>query len=113
MSMTLHVDDRWMSMKSRETLELPEPALVTARDDREFAQRFETLTIRERQVLRLRAQGMSTGEIADRLCLCAQTVRNHLHRATRKLALDGSDMAVTLNRACYLLGRFEWRQEWR
>jgi DNA-binding NarL/FixJ family response regulator len=111
MSVTVQVHDRWMSMKSRETLELPEAKLATPWDDREFARRFETLTIRERQVLRLRAQGLSCVEIADRLFLCSQTIKNHLYRATRKLIVDGSDPTAKITRACYLLGRLEWRQE--
>ena len=111
MTVTVQVGDRWVSMKSRETLFLPEQQLATARDDREFAQRLETLTIRELQVLRLRAQGLASAEIADRLRLCPQTIRNHLHRATRKLILDGIDLTAKINRACYLLGRLEWRQE--
>jgi DNA-binding NarL/FixJ family response regulator len=109
MSVTVQVHDRWVSMKSRETLALPEPQLATAREDREFAQRFETLTIRERQVLRLRAHGLASAEIADRLLLCPQTIKNHLHRATRKLIHDGIDPTAKINRACYLLGRLEWR----
>jgi DNA-binding CsgD family transcriptional regulator len=111
MSVTVQFDDRWVSMKSRETLSLPEPEIATARDDRDFAQRLEMLTIRERQVLRLRAQGLSSAEMADRLFLCPQTIKNHLHRATRKLICDGIDPTAKITRACYLLGRFESRQE--
>ena len=85
--------------------------IATAEDDRVFAERLGTLTARELEVLRLRAQGLSNDEIADRCFLSSRTVKNHLHRAVRKLVLDGIDAPGKLNRACYLLGRLEWRQE--
>jgi two-component system response regulator DesR len=46
----------------------------------------DPLTDRERQVLRLAAEGMTTGEIAKRLALSAGTVRNYLSEAIDKLA---------------------------
>ncbi len=45
----------------------------------------DPLTERERQVLRLAAEGVSTGEIARRLSLSAGTVRNYLSEAIDKL----------------------------
>ena len=42
------------------------------------------LTPREVEVLRLTADGTPTREIAERLCLSAATVRNHLSAITRK-----------------------------
>lgn len=42
------------------------------------------LTERERQVLRLAADGASTREIAEKLCLSAGTVRNYISRAISK-----------------------------
>ncbi|MEV7065646.1 response regulator transcription factor [Streptomyces collinus] len=42
------------------------------------------LTPREVEVLRLTADGTPTAEIAERLCLSAATVRNHLSAITRK-----------------------------
>ena len=45
----------------------------------------DPLTDRERQVLRLAAEGMTTGDIAKRLALSAGTVRNYLSEAIDKL----------------------------
>src|SRR5215217_331073 len=115
MSMALHVHERWVSVKSRQCIDPgeifydPEMRLTTARDDREFVQRIATLTLREHEMLRLRAQGLTNPEIADRCYLSEQTVKNHLHKAVRKLVLDGIDERAKLNRALYLLGRFEGR----
>ena len=115
MSMALHVHERWVSVKSRQCTDPgeifydPEVRLTTARDDREFVQRIATLTLREHEMLRLRAQGLTNPEIADRCYLSEQTVKNHLHKAVRKLVLDGIDERGKLNRALYLLGRFEGR----
>src|SRR5215211_4038601 len=115
MSMALHVHERWVSVKSRQCLDPgeifydPEMRLTTARDGREFVQRIATLTLREHEMLRLRAQGLTNPQIADRCYLSEQTVKNHLHKAVRKLVLDGIDERGKLNRALYLLGRFEGR----
>jgi two-component system response regulator DesR len=45
----------------------------------------DPLTERERQVLRLAAEGVSTGEVAKQLNLSAGTVRNYLSEAIDKL----------------------------
>ena len=45
----------------------------------------DPLTDRERQVLRLAAEGIRTGDIAKRLALSAGTVRNYLSEAIDKL----------------------------
>lgn len=45
----------------------------------------DPLTERERQVLRLASEGISTGDIANRLNLSAGTVRNYLSEAIDKL----------------------------
>ena len=117
MSMTLSVHEGWLLVPPRP---LPGPdqifydfdrEIATAADDRVFAERIATLTARELEVLRLRAQGLSNDEIADRCFLSSQTIKNHLHRAVRKLVRDGIDGPGKLNRTCYLLGRWEWRQE--
>lgn len=45
----------------------------------------ERLTPRQREVLRLLAQGRSTREIADDLALSQETVRNHVRHVLRRL----------------------------
>lgn len=45
----------------------------------------EQLTIREREILLLVKDGLSNKEIADRLCISANTVKNHVHHLLEKL----------------------------
>lgn len=48
----------------------------------------DPLTERERQVLRLAGEGLSSGDIAQRLCLSQGTVRNYLSEAIGKLGVS-------------------------
>ena len=45
------------------------------------------LTIRERQIVRITAEGLTNKEIARRLRLAEGTVKVHLHRIYRKLGI--------------------------
>ncbi|MEU5582490.1 helix-turn-helix transcriptional regulator [Streptomyces huasconensis] len=56
------------------------------------------LTPREREVLRLAAEGAPTREIADRLALPVGTVRNHLSAITRKVAARNRIDAISIAR---------------
>jgi DNA-binding CsgD family transcriptional regulator len=47
------------------------------------------LTVRERQVAQLAAEGVRSREIADRLYLSPRTVENHLQRVYAKLGVNG------------------------
>ncbi|MEU0074930.1 response regulator transcription factor [Streptomyces sp. NPDC006332] len=49
-------------------------------------ERLADLTVREREVMALAAEGLSNTEIADDLTLSPLTVRTHIHRAMTKLA---------------------------
>ena len=60
------------------------PALLTGRSP-------VPLTARERDVVTLAAQGMSSKAIAERLFLSVRTVDNHLQRAYVKLGVSGRD----------------------
>lgn len=46
------------------------------------------LTPRQRDVLTLRAQGLSNQQIAHKLCLSNQTVNNHFHTIYNRLELE-------------------------
>jgi len=54
----------------------------------------ETLTSREREVLRLLALGLSNDEIAERLFITKRTVQNHVSAIYGKLRLDSRAEAV-------------------
>lgn len=59
----------------------------------------DPLTDRERQVLRLAADGLSSGEIATELALSDGTVRNYLSEAISKLGAKNRVEAANLARA--------------
>jgi len=46
------------------------------------------LTVRERQVVQLIAEGLSNKEIATRLCIEVATVKNHVHNILEKLQVS-------------------------
>jgi DNA-binding NarL/FixJ family response regulator len=88
-----------------------EGPLASARDDAAFAEALASLTKRQRQIVRLRARGLSIAEIGDRYYLSENTIKNHLHAAFRSLGLDDLRHQARLGRACYLLGRYDGRRE--
>ncbi len=63
----------------------------------------EPLTERERQVLRLVAEGLKNQEIADRLVITRGTVRIHVNNIYRKLDVNNRVQAVARGRALSLL----------
>jgi DNA-binding NarL/FixJ family response regulator len=67
------------------TRRLIEHFIVQPQPDHELAGRLEQLTDREREVMRLVAQGMTNAEIAARLYLGEGTVKSHLTSILAKL----------------------------
>ena len=86
-----------------------EGPLATAPDDAAFALALASLTKRQRQIVRLRARGLTIAEIGDRYYLSENTIKNHLHAAFRALGLINLRHQARLGRACYLLGRYDAR----
>ena len=59
---------------------------------------IEPLTTRERQIVRVMAEGLTNKEIAQRLKLAEGTVKVHLHRIYRKLGIaNRTALAVRAN----------------
>jgi DNA-binding NarL/FixJ family response regulator len=69
--------------------ELKNAWLKTFRDKQGIPS-VDALSPREKQVLKLVAEGESNKEIADRLCISARTVDHHRARIMQKLNLKGS-----------------------
>ena len=59
-------------------------------------ERVTELTVRERDVLRLLADGLSNEEIGKRLFISAETVRTHLRKAMDKLGAETRTQAVAV-----------------
>lgn len=57
---------------------------------------IDQLTLREREVLRLLAEGLGTQEIADRLFVSSTTARNHVQHILNKLDVHSRLEAVAL-----------------
>ena len=68
------------------------------------SERIPQLTKREREVLRLLADGLSNEEIGKRLFLSPETVRTHVQKAMRRLEADTRTQAVALALRQSLIG---------
>ncbi len=66
---------------------------------------WETLTRREREVLKLIAEGYKNKEIADYLCISAKTVETHRANLMRKLKLHNTAALVALATKKGLVGK--------
>ena len=60
----------------------------------EATARLPQLTQREREVLRLLADGLRNEEVGQRLSISTETVRTHVRKAMNKLDADNRTQAV-------------------
>ena len=104
-SPAIDVHQGWLTAGKRSAV--GDGPLATAPDDAAFAEALAALTKRQRQIVRLRARGLTIAEISDRYYLSENTIKNHLHAAFRALGLDDLRHQARLGRACYLLGRYD------
>jgi DNA-binding NarL/FixJ family response regulator len=71
-----------------------DPVLAGVLANAQVTDRLPSLTQREREVLRLLADGLSNEEIGKRLYISAETVRTHVRKAMEKLEADTRTQAV-------------------
>ena len=105
-SLAVDVHEGWLTVGKRAAAGGDGP-LATTLDDAEFASALAALTKRQRQIVRLRARGLTITEICDRYYLSENTIKRHLHAAFRGLGLGTLRHQARLGRACYLLGRYD------
>ena len=110
MSAAIDVHHGWLAPTNRPGSP-PATRCGSPAEDAAFARALATLSKQERQMLRLRAQGLTIVEICERCFLGDSTVKAHLHSAFRKLDLDELRDRGRCARACYLLGRHDARAE--
>ena len=71
-----------------------DPALASVLAGPQAAERLPTITKREREILRLLADGMRNEQVARQLSISPLTVRSHVKNAMRKLEADTRTEAV-------------------
>ena len=71
-----------------------DPVLAGILVSAQMAAKLPTLTQREREVLRLLADGLANEEIGKRLFISPETVRTHVRKAMTKLEADTRTQAV-------------------
>ena len=66
------------------------PQFLAGRDQSEM------LTPREREILQLLADGLSNGDVAERLFISQETVKSHVRHILTKLEADTRTQAVAI-----------------
>lgn len=87
------VDPNVLLGKVRLALDLDAKQRAQSAADQATAQRLATLTLRERELIKLVVRGLSNKQIAQELKISVKTVDNHRTRAMRKTgALNAADL---------------------
>ncbi len=73
--------------------------------ERDAALLYDTLSAREREVLRLIAEGLHNDEIAARLVISERTVKSHIHNILSKLQVADRTQAAILAWRQGIMGR--------
>lgn len=71
-------------------------ALLRSKAARSGKSVIERLTDREKQIMEKIVAGCRNREIADRLCICEQTVKSHINRIFSKLGVKSRSQLVSL-----------------
>ena len=88
----VHAGELWMDSRTKTAViqrfvspgDLPSPAIPAAPGD----QNRSPLSPREREIVKLTAQGFKNSDMAAKLSLSEQTVKNHLHNIFEKLGVS-------------------------
>jgi DNA-binding NarL/FixJ family response regulator len=80
----VHAGERWIDPQAVNRVLQPPPADRQAVDER-----AATLTVREREVVRMIASGLRNRDIGERLSISENTVKVHLHNIYEKLGVEG------------------------
>lgn len=81
-----------MAVAAREDIDL-DSALESAR--KRYEDKLNRLSTRERQVVRLMAEGATSADIADRLYLSVHTIKNHRKNILRKTGCRNSGQLIS------------------
>jgi two-component system nitrate/nitrite response regulator NarL len=105
---TLSLDDLVAAVREAATgrlnLDSDMLARLVPRLSRSYREPGADLTLREREVLRLVAEGLSTPDMAARLVVSTNTVRNHVQSILTKLGAHSKLEALVIANRSHLLG---------
>jgi DNA-binding NarL/FixJ family response regulator len=73
-----------------------DPRLRASLLSRESVRRQPTLSVREREIIQLLAEGLTGEEVADRLVLSSETIKTHIRNAMTKLEARNRVHAIAI-----------------